>query len=284
MTRLRTAIVIACIAACGEPPPDPAAQAIPRTHAHNDYLHEHALFEALHHGFVDVEVDVFLVGDDLRVAHQPQRHWTIVPTLATGYLSPLNDLVERRGGSVYADATRLLLLVDLKTDAVPTYERLHEVLARYHASRPGLFTTYTKTPSGWDVAHGAVDVVVSGNRPRRYMADQLLRYAAHDGRLDDIGPDVEPSDTHELVPLVSDNWTTVFAGRTGWNGEGSAPPVVRERLATLAAEVHAEGKRLRLWNLPLDSPAVWSVLDEAGVDLISTDDLAGLAAHLRGTP
>ena len=44
--------------------------------------------------------------------------------------------------------------------------------------------------------------------------------------------------------------------------------------------MHGEGKILRFWNLPQDAPHVWAPLWEADVDLINTDDLAGLATFI----
>jgi glycerophosphoryl diester phosphodiesterase len=38
---------------------------------------------------------------------------------------------------------------------------------------------------------------------------------------------------------------------------------------------------VRFWATP-ESPAVWGELVDAGVDLINTDDLAGLREFLRG--
>jgi hypothetical protein len=73
----------------------------------------------------------------------------------------------------------------------------------------------------------------------------------------------------------------VFAGEAVWDGVGEMPSAARQRLERLVADVHAEGKLLRFWNLPKDGPAVWSVLYDAGVDLINTDDLEGLARYLR---
>ena len=40
-----------------------------RAHAHNDYMHERPLFDALENGFRSVEADVFSKGDSLYVAH-----------------------------------------------------------------------------------------------------------------------------------------------------------------------------------------------------------------------
>jgi hypothetical protein len=267
-------------------PPAPADKPVPRTHAHNDYVHPHPLFDALHEGFVGVEADVWLVGSDLRVAHDRAPDWSKVPTLQEAYLTPLARLVKERGsGGVYADGTPIILLIDIKTDGPATYRRLHEILAEYAAAQPGLLTTYTKRAAGgWDVKTGAAGVVISGNRPRAIMSEQATRYAGYDGRKADLGPDAKPDDVPAFVPLVSDNWTVLFRGETAWNGTGEAPPATKAELTRLADAAHAEGKRLRVWGLPKDAPNVWGALLDAGVDYVNTDDLAGLAAYVRSRP
>jgi hypothetical protein len=176
-------IVVTLVALAASGVPEPADKPVPHTHAHNDYEHPHPLFDALHQGFVGVEADVYLVGGELRVSHEKKKDWSAVPTREESYLKPLGELKKRRGAGIYADGTRLMLLIDIKTEENPTYLRVHEALASFESTCPGLFTTYR----GDGVRRGAVDVVITGNRPREVMKRQALRYAALDGRVSDVG-------------------------------------------------------------------------------------------------
>ncbi|WP_374194997.1 phosphatidylinositol-specific phospholipase C/glycerophosphodiester phosphodiesterase family protein [Amycolatopsis sp. 195334CR] len=247
----------------------PLAQA----HAHNDYEHDRPLHDALDHGFTSVEADIYLVDGQLLVAHDladvtPER------TLESLYLEPLRERVLRNSGHVYPRRVPFQLLVDLKSGAEDTYAALAKVLASPRYSF--LFTAYR---DGW-VRDKAVEVVLSGNRPREVLAGQRDRLAFYDGRIaaqDDLGPGSDA----RLVPLVSDNWTKLFT----WTGEGPFPAAERARLAEIVATAHAAGQRVRFWATP-DAPgpareAIWTELADAGVDHINTDDLAGLAAFLR---
>jgi len=261
------------------PLPTPAQQAVPRTHAHNDYEHKYPLFDALHHGFVSVESDIWLYGTDLRVAHDPVDDPTTLPTLEELYLSPLQNLAEQaNNGGIYADGTPVTLLVDIKSEGISTYQRLNDVLSDYANQSPELFTTYTKNASGgYDVNQGAVSVVISGNRPRDYIQSQALRYAAYDGRKSDIGT----SNATAFIPLISDNWNNFFTGDLAWDGTGSIPDDTKVALQDIVAQVHDEDKILRFWNLPQDAPSVWGPLYDAGVDLINTDDLNALSQYIQ---
>ena len=53
--------------------PDPADKPLPVAgHAHNDYQHDHPLWDALHFGFSSVEADLHLVEGEFYVAHDPE--------------------------------------------------------------------------------------------------------------------------------------------------------------------------------------------------------------------
>ncbi len=259
--------------------PEPLDYSVPRTHAHNDYEHEYPLFDALHNGFISAEADIWLYDTDLRVAHDPVDNPATLPTLEDLYLTPLQNLATQvNNGGIYADGTPLLLLVDIKSEGVSTYQRLHDTLASYAVNNPGLFNTYTKNASGgYDMQKGAVNVVISGNRPRDYMLSQDVRYAAYDGRQEDIGVGIAP----EFIPLISDNWNTFFNGDLAWDGTGTIPDDTKATLDNIVAQVHGENKILRFWNLPQDAPSVWGPLYDANVDLINTDNLTGLSAYIQ---
>jgi len=235
---------------------------LPQAHAHNDYLHERPLLDALEHGFTSVEADVFLVQGKLLVAHdltglRPGR------TLTALYLDPLRERTRERAGWVFDKGRTLTLLIDIKTDAEPTYAALHRTLADY----ADILTTVNEGK----VETKAVTVVISGNRPQETIADQTVRYAGIDGRLSDL----DSKAAADLIPLISDNWRSHFQ----WNGTGTLPENERDKLRSIVQQAHERGRRVRFWASP-DSVAVWMELRAAGVDLINTDDLAGLQRFL----
>ncbi|MEB3278557.1 MAG: hypothetical protein VKK42_06490 [Lyngbya sp.] len=129
---------------------------------------------------------------------------------------------------------------------------------------------YTITP-------GAVTAIISGDRPREFMESQEVRYAGYDGRKDDIGTEVSPG----FMPLISDNWNNFFTDELAWDGTGTIPEDTEAELNRIVSEVQGEDKIFRFWNLPQDGPSVWGPLYEAGIDLINTDDLAGLSTFIQ---
>jgi len=238
-----------------------------RAHAHNDYLHDRPLLDALDSGFTSVEADVWLVDGKLLVAHDfvevsPYR------TLQSLYLGPLRERVKANGGSVYAgDEDTFQLLIDIKSDGAATYLAVHRTLRRYQS----MLTTFTPGGANGD----AVTAVISGNRPRELMLDQRVRYAAYDGRLSDLNTDLPAS----FIPLISDRWTSTFT----WQGVGPMPAAEAERLREIVAEAHADGRRVRFWATPDELPnreAVWTELLDAQVDYINTDHLEALQDFL----
>jgi len=229
-------------------------------HAHNDYEHDRPLLNALEHGFCSVEVDIWLQSGGLLVAHDladvdPER------TLQSLYLDPLRRWIQEYGRPY--ESGPLLLLVDVKSEPAGTYASLHTVLEEY----ADILTVF----DNGRVTEGAVTVVVSGERDRAAMEAQSLRFAAMDGRLEDLGSGA-PTD---LIPLISANWLSEF----GWLGDEPLAEGKRVELVALVDRVHAEGRFIRFWAIP-DNVAGWGEMVDAGVDLINTDDLATLASFL----
>lgn len=266
---MRTVCLLIALVLAGTGRPAPAQpMPLPQAHAHNDYAHERPLLDALDRGFGSVEADVHLVDGALLVAHdledvQPDR------TLERLYLDPLRERARRNGGSIHPGAPPLLLLVDIKSEAEATYAALRRLLRQY----ADLLTIFTPDAR----LEGAVTVVISGNRPRATMEAEAIRFAAYDGRLEDLSAEVPASPA--FMPLVSSHWARI----SEWSGDGPFPEEARARLEQAVRTAHAQGRQLRFWATP-DHAAAWQLLLDAGVDLVNTDDLDGLAAFLRSTP
>lgn len=252
------------------PIPVPALTPLAGTHAHNDYLHEHPLFDALSHRFSSVEVDVWLSDDGSLLVGHTKSALSHGQTVEGLYLNPLKRLAAANGGHVYRDSNASVqLLVDVKTAATATYNALDRRLRNRYSD---LLTSWSN-----GVEHrGAVTVVVSGNRDRSLMESQSLRYAAYDGRLSDLG-DGSPA---TFMPLISDNWSSVFK----WKGTGTMPSDERARLRGIVRQAHENNQRVRFYNTPDSSPSqrvdIWREETAAGVDWLNTDELAALEYFL----
>ncbi len=240
-----------------------AAEPLSQAHAHNDYRHRHPLFDALDHGFCSVEADIFVVGNELLVAHdradlEPAR------TLRALYLDPLMARVKANGGRVYRDGPQFTLLIDFKSKGEPTYRVLRDVLADY---RDMLFQEV-----GGRRQPGAVSIVISGNRPMEMIAADEQRLCGIDGRLSDL----ETGMPADLMPLISDHWGNNFR----WRGEGEMSSTEQQKLRSIVQQAHAAGRRVRFWATP-ESEKLWEQLVAAGVDHINTDQLGRLQTFLR---
>jgi glycerophosphoryl diester phosphodiesterase len=230
-------------------------------HAHNDYERPRPLLDALAQGFCSIEADVHLVNGKLLVAHdlkgtKPER------TLEALYLEPLRQRAQQNGGRIYRNGPTIMLLVDVKSDAAPTYLVLDQVIKQY----ADLLTRFENTPT-----EKAVTVIISGNRARDLVAKQKIRYAALDGRLTDL----EAADGPGIIPLISDDWKAHFK----WRGEGALPSDEEQKLRKIVTQAHSQGRKVRFWGTP-DRVEFWKALSSAGVDLINADDLSGLRTFL----
>ncbi len=246
--------------------PAAAVEPLAQAHAHNDYLHDRPLFDALDHGFTSVEADIFLVDGKLLVAHT-ERELDPEKSLEKLYLNPLRERIKASGGSVYGDGKPFHLLIDLKSSGEPTYAALHATLANYAEM-------LSRTKDGTHKS-GAVSISISGDRPIAVIKNQSERYAGIDGRISDL----DSNDPADVMPLISDNWFSHFR----WLGTGEFKEADRQKLRDYVNRAHAKGRKVRFWAAP-DNPSAWSELQAAGVDLINTDNLAGLEAFLREQP
>lgn len=224
-------------------------------HAHNDYKHHRPLFDALENGFCSVEADIHLVDGELLVAHD-RNQTASGRTLQKLYLDPLRQRAKTFGGSIYPGGVEFTLMIDIKTDAEDTYRALHAVLGQY--------SSILSVVRGGSVRANAVNVVISGNRPRALMLSQGVRYAGYDGRLNDLDSD----DPAHFMPWISEHFSKV----TRWRGDGPMPEGDRKNLRSIVRRAHEKHRRVRFWATP-DLPVVWDVLMDAGVDIINVDKL-----------
>lgn len=243
---------------------DAEVRPLPNAHAHNDYAHTRPLLDALDQGFCSVEADIFLVEGRLLVAHD---RWQLKPerTLEALYLDPLRERARTNGGRIYPNGPEFSLLIDFKTAADTTWPALRTVLERYADLLTAFTTNTTRT--------GAVTVIISGNAPRAALAAEPLRRAALDGRLADLDGTLD----RHCVPWISENWPRLFQ----WRGSDPMPDAERARLREAVARAHQQGRRVRFWGAP-DREPLWREQLAAGVDLINTDNLAGLRNLLIG--
>ncbi len=243
----------------------PQASPLAQTHAHNDYLHDRPLFDALAQGFQSIEVDVHLIGQELYVSHDRPLFLDEKRSLKTLYLEPLKKLADRFGGRIYPESHEpLLLMIDIKTEAQSTYVALKKQLASY----ADFISSYENGVRN----EKAVRVFLSGNRPVEEMANESFRLMDLDGRLEDLGKGY-PSD---LMPIVSENFIHVF----GLPFPGASISEGQWRLfKRLSGLVHSEGKKMRLWASP-EQERIWAKLLENGADFINTDELGRLRFFL----
>jgi hypothetical protein len=243
---------------------DDAPLLITHAHAHNDYAHVHPLFDALDNGFCSVEADIFLTNGELRVAHElsqtkPGR------TLQALYLDPLRERIRKSGGHVYTNGPQFTLLIELKQNWRLAYPALRSVLTNYS----DVLTTFS---NGTEQTN-AIIAIITGHEEAAMFAGETIRYAALDGGLSDL----EKNPPALLVPWISGNWKKSFH----WNGTGAMPDAELQKLQAIVIRAHQQGRRVRFWSAP-DNPNFWQAMHVAGVDLINTDNLPGVAAFFNG--
>lgn len=237
----------------------PTTYTTANAHSHNDYEKPFPFYAAYEEGLGSMEADLHLINDTLWVAHDSARTG-IDPTFEVLYLQPLDKEVARNNGFPYIDHTqKLQLLIDLKTAAIPTLDKVVAALRKY----PSL----TNNP--------AIRFVISGNRPDPATWQQYPSFIWFDGNMDQA----YPAAALEKIALMSAGFTKYST----WNGKGRLVAQEQDTLQKLIAGAHALGKPVRFWATP-DNTNAWYHLMKLNVDYLNTDRIAELAAFLNKLP
>nr|WP_249665370.1 phosphatidylinositol-specific phospholipase C/glycerophosphodiester phosphodiesterase family protein [Mucilaginibacter sp. Bleaf8] len=231
--------------------------------AHNDYWHKRPLYDALDNGYVHIEADVYLRGNNIIVAH-------ILPvlkkkrTLEKLYLKPLQECIDGTGKRADCPSYPLTLLIDIKSDAEKTYRELDILLQKYKAILSSVEQGhYTQRQ---------VTIVISGHKPFQLLKSQSTRFAFIDEDLKKVDQDTTAKNFYQTASCK-------YSSLIRWKGQGSFPEIEKQRLCQYVSMAHRFGKKVRLWSSP-ENPAVWNALLQCGVDLINTDKLLELKNFL----
>lgn len=234
-------------------------------HSHNDYYNPRPLLDALENGFNSVEADIFLVDNEILVAHDLDKV-SKTRSLTGLYLDPLEAIISSSGSEFINQRKTFWLMIDIKSNGSATYKVLHSLLKDYKH----ILTDYSKLGKAEGAGFNPVSIVISGNRDRELIAQLEPKIAAYDGRLADLRrPFNSDSPSEPYMAWVSDNWANHFT----WNGVGPFSESESIKLRGIVEATHKLGAELRFWNTP-DIPEVWKTLKNYDVDLINTDRLA----------
>lgn len=232
---------------------------VSNAHAHNDYIHPVPFWTAYNAGFGSIEADVFLRNNQLYVAHDT-AHIASSRTLQSLYFNPLKSAIQTNNGQIFKDSLKhLLLLIDLKTTAESTLEKVIQILQAYEE-----ITTCT-----------TLKIVITGNQPHVSKLNFYPDYIYFDGNLKN-NYTVEEL---EKVALFSDN----FSNYTKWTGKGILPAQDKMKIDSAVTKAHLLSKPIRFWAAP-DAKKAWHQLMHLQVDYINTDKISGVSSFLKRHP
>lgn len=235
----------------------PSVYSVANVHAHNDYEHNKPFTDAYALQLGSIEADVLLIRDSLFVAHSVKQISQQV-LLQNAYLDKLAAGVKANKGSAYSNPSRILqLLIDIKTDSLQTLNAVIRQIEQY----PLL------------VNNPSIHFVITGNQPDPKDFTSYPDWLLFDGKINN------PVHLLELkrIALFSAN----FAEYSKWKGEGSIPADDLLLIQTAISKAHTLHKPFRFWGVP-DSPHVWKIMTELGVDYINTDHISDAAAFVNG--
>lgn len=211
-------------------------------HSHNDYYQNIPFWKAFSSGLSSIEVDVFLENDSLFVTHGKSE---IIRdrTIENLYLQPIKKVIDLKIGKL----DRLQLLVDFKSEAYTSLNKLISTLKRY----PSI------------IKDQRISIVISGNRPKPNEYINYPPYIHFDYQSLEEITDVEQL---KKIALISLNFKKI----SPWNGKGKLTGTDHQKISKVIAQAHQMKKPFRFWGVP-DSKTAWKKMKEMGVDFINTD-------------
>ncbi|HEX5026468.1 MAG TPA: alkaline phosphatase, partial [Agriterribacter sp.] len=233
----------------------PIHYSVANAHAHNDYEHNIPFVQANALGFGSIEADVILFNDSLFVAHDQKDIHTRPLFFERDYIQPLYAAIQAQGDT----GRRLVLLIDLKTEAVSTLNKVISIIEKY--------PVLTKA--------AGLQFVITGNQPPPATFGQYPEYIFFDGNINDPGHIQQVN----RIGMFSDN----FRKYSNWNGKGHIPGDERKALTGVIQKVHALHKKIRFWGCP-DNINTWYAFMDLQVDYLNTDHIEKLADFLNNLP
>jgi hypothetical protein len=234
-----------------------AQQILDYGHSHNDYVHEHPLYDALSYGYKSIEIDVWLHKGKLIVDHDGIG-------LDSGrdiedlYLLPIIERVRAHRGWVYDDdSTPTIFMVEFKNNPEACYVVLKQLIEKHK----GLFCD--RMGSG-----GPIKLLITGHRPWQSLRTGNELYITADG-------DIRQS-ADSLPPYILERVSDAYGSHFTWLGKGAMPRAQKYKLDALVKLAHDHGRQIRFYALPQDEN-VWRELLDAGVDWINVDKLQKFA-------
>jgi len=208
-------------------------------HSHNDYKQELPFWYAYSNGATSIEVDVFLKDQTLFVTHS-EDEISESATLESVYLDRLNALL------LSGELRELQLLIDFKSEAYTTINKLVDVLKEY----PALLKS------------NKIRFVISGNKPKSEDYIKYPDYIMFDHQNLNNLEEIDLS----KVALISANYKDYSV----WNGYGRMVASEAKQVKNVIEKAHNISKPIRFWATP-DTKTAWLRLSNLGVNYINTD-------------
>ncbi len=228
-------------------------------HSHNDYCRRVPFWQAYSQGVYSIEADVFLKDGALLVGHETED---LKPdmTFEELYVKPILTVYSRNGGKPYYGHEGLQLMIELKSETVPTLSAVTDLLSKF----PEVFNP--------DVNVDAVRVVITGRTPDPERFADWPSFINFDGDIDET----YTAEELERVPLFSVD----FQRFSSWNGKGSIIDAEESRLREVIDRVHEMGKDVRFWGAP-EGITPYYVFLNMGIDYVNTDHPEACAAFFN---
>jgi hypothetical protein len=250
-------------------------------HSHNDYDRDIPLFRALSVGCTGVEADIWLVNNDLQVAHT-RRALRPARTLQSLYLNPIMNILNSQntqnpnanasepfiGVFNHSPNESLILLLDFKEDANMLFPLVMTQLAPLREA--GYLTHW----DGSKIVQGPLTIVASGEASKRLdLLSSSNGTVFADAPLIDLAQPNSPynysNSFYASAPIAP-----AIHGKIPFGGMTAAQ---KATVQTLVEAAQDKGLKARFWATPSWPVSlrdrVWKQLEREKVGMLNVDDV-----------
>lgn len=250
-------------------------------HSHNDYDRDIPLFRALSVGCTGVEADIWLINNDLQVAHT-RRALKPARTLQSLYLNPIMIILNSQnkqnpnvnisepfiGVFNHAPRESLILLLDFKENADMLFPLVMAQLAPFREA--GYLTHY----DGSKIVQAPLTVVASGEASRR-----LDLISTTNGTIFADAPLIDLAQPDSPYNATNSFYASAPIARTihGKIPFGGMTNPQKNIVQALVKQAQSKGLRARFWATPSWPiglrDRVWKQLERSQVGMLNVDDV-----------
>jgi len=221
--------------------------------ASQNFYNQNDIWDAIGKGIINFEADImYIYGRNYVTRSMPDSINHQFPTFINAYLYPLYNQFKKNNGEIIPGfKSEIFLIVNFASTPLQVYNKLVAEMAPFKE-----MMTYQKDGK---LIQGKARVLINDSNYYNKFKSKQNNFFGVVGKIDDIEKNFDSA----LMPLIEIDFEKI----TRWNGTGNIPYEDFVLLKNLVSKVHAQDKKLSIFNCP-EEKSLFELLLKSKVDYI----------------